>query len=388
MTEIVVQKYGGSSVADIAKLERVADRVTATAYQGRKVCVVVSAMGRTTDDLIRLANQITDSPPRRELDMLLSSGERIAMALLAMAIQKRGLEAISFTGSQSGIITNDRHSGARIIEVRPSVSRTNWKETRWSSLPASRECPIAGRSPRSAGVVPIRLLSPWRQRLGASCEICSDVDGVYTADPRVVPEAQRLDSISYEEMQELAEHGAKVLNAQAVEWARRSGIRVYARATHAEGGGTQVGAQDSGREACGVATATGLVRLHLKTNAAVLGAHLAEADVSLWRLSDDGTGAVALFSTDDLPDWVGLKRSLQERFGAQLEVAENLAAVSVVGTALGSANVSARALGEAERSGVQILGIDTSPLRITLLVSPQEAAKLARALHAIFLPSP
>ena len=149
-----------------------------------------------------------------------------------------------------------------------------------------------------------------------------------------------------------------------------------------------MGAQDSGREACGIATASGLVRLNLKTNATQLGAVLAEAEVPLWRLADDGTGAVALFAIDNLPDWTGLKRSLQERFGVQLEVAENLAAVSVVGTALGSANVSARALGEAERSGVEILGIDTSPLRITLLVSPQEAAKLARALHAVFLPGP
>jgi aspartokinase len=175
------------------------------------------------------------------------------------------------------------------------------------------------------------------------------------------------------------------LNAQAVEWARGFGIQIYARATHTEGGGTQVGAQSSGREACGVATATGLVRLLLKTSAAQLGAVLAEAEVPLWRLADDGTGAVALFAIDNLPDWAGLRRSLEDRFGSQLEVLENLAAVSVVGTSLGSANASARALGEAERSGVQILGIDTSPLRITLLVNPQEASPLARALHAIFL---
>jgi aspartate kinase len=201
----------------------------------------------------------------------------------------------------------------------------------------------------------------------------------------VVPEAQRLDTISYEEMQELAEHGAKVLNAQAVEWARRSGIRIYARATDGEGGGTQVGAQGSGREACGIATATGLVRLHLKTNAVQLGAILAEAEVPLWRLAGDGSGAVALFAIDNLPDWTGLQRSLQVRFGALLEIEENLAAVSVVGTALGPASLSARALGEAERSGVQILGIDTSPLRITLLVDPSDGANLARALHGVFL---
>jgi aspartate kinase len=381
MTETVVQKYGGSSVADIPKLQRVADRVTTTAKQGKRVCVVVSAMGRTTDDLILLANQITDSPPRRELDMLLSTGERITMALLAMAIQKRGLEAISFTGSQSGIITNDRHSGARIIEVRPIRIQDELERNKvvivagFQGMSYRREITTLGRGGSDTTAV----------ALAASCEICSDVDGVYTADPRVVPEARRLDSISYEEMQELAEHGAKVLNAQAVEWARRSGIQIYARATDARGGGTQVGFQGSGLEACGVATATGLVRLHLKTNAAQLGAVLAAAEVPLWRLADDGTGATALFTIDNLPDWPGLSRSLRERFGAHLDIAENLAAVSVVGTALGNASISARFLGEAERLGVRVLGIDASPLRITLLVNPEDAGTLARALHTMFL---
>jgi aspartate kinase len=382
MPDTVVQKYGGSSVADIAKLERVADRVTATASQGRQVCVVVSAMGRTTDDLIRLAHQITDSPPRRELDMLLSSGERIAMALLAMAIQKRGLEAISFTGSQSGIITNDRHSGARIIEVRPVRIQDELERNKvvivagFQGMSYRREITTLGRGGSDTTAVALAAA------LGATCEICSDVDGVYTADPRVVPEARRLDSISYDEMQELAEHGAKVLNAQAVEWARRAGIRVYARATHSEGGGTLVGHDASGREACGVATASGLVRLRLNANAAVLGAQLAEAGVSLWRLSDDGAGSIALFSTDDLPDWVGLKRSLQDRFGAELSIRENLAAVSVVGTGLGSANQSASVLSEAARGGTSVLGIDSSPLRITLLVRPEDSAALARSLHS------
>lgn len=384
MTDIVVQKYGGSSVADIPKLERVADRVTATARQGKRVCVVVSAMGRTTDDLIRLANQITDSPQRRELDMLLSTGERITMALLAMAIQKRGLEAISFTGSQSGIITNDRHSGARIIEVRPIRIQDELERNKvvivagFQGMSYRREITTLGRGGSDTTAVALAAA------LGASCEICSDVDGVYTADPRVVPDAHRLDSISYEEMQELAEHGAKVLNAQAVEWARRSGIHIYARATHVDGGGTQVGAQGSGREACGVASAAGLVRLQLKGDVAHLGAALAAAGVPLWRLADDGTGAMALFAIDNLPDWTGFKRSLQDRFGAQLTIAENLAAVSVVGTALGHANLAEKALGEAERLGIRIIGIDTSPLRITALVNPQDAAALTRSLHTLF----
>ena len=269
--EIVVQKYGGSSVADVPRLERVADRIARTAREGKRVCVVVSAMGRTTDQLLALAREITDSPPRRELDMLLSTGERIAMALLAMAIQKRGLEAISFTGSQSGIMTNDRHSGARIIEVRPVRIQDELERDKivivagFQGMSYKREITTLGRGGSDTTAVALAAA------LGASyCEICSDVDGVYTADPRVVAEALRLDTISYPEMQELAEHGAKVLNAQAVEWAEKAGIWIYARATHSEGGGTRVGNHASGRRACGVACARKLVRLRARGSASSL----------------------------------------------------------------------------------------------------------------------
>src|SRR5437762_5942903 len=230
--EIVVQKYGGSSVADVPKLERVADRIARTAREGKRVCVVVSAMGKATDQLIALAKQVTESPPRRELDMLLSTGERIAMALLAMAIQKHGLEAISFTGSQSGIMTNDRHSGARIIEVRPVRIQDELERDKivivagFQGVSYRREITTLGRGGSDTTAVALAAA------LGAEyCEICSDVDGVYTADPRVVPSALRIATLSYEETQELAESGAKVLNAQAVEFAKEKGIAIYARAT-------------------------------------------------------------------------------------------------------------------------------------------------------------
>src|SRR5499433_3917963 len=183
--QIVVQKYGGSSVADVSRIEQVAERVVRTAREGARVCVVVSAMGKTTDELIALARQITEAPPRRELDMLLSTGERIAMALLAMAIEKRGLEAISFTGSQSGIITNDRHSGARIIEVRPIRIQDELERNKvvivagFQGMSYRREITTLGRGGSDTTAVALAAA------LGASCEICSDVDGVYTADPRV-----------------------------------------------------------------------------------------------------------------------------------------------------------------------------------------------------------
>ena len=384
--EIVVQKYGGSSVADVPKLERVADRIARTAREGKRVCVVVSAMGRTTDQLLALAREITDSPPRRELDMLLSTGERIAMALLAMAIQKRGLEAISFTGSQSGIMTNDRHSGARIIEVRPVRIQDELERDKivivagFQGMSYKREITTLGRGGSDTTAVALAAA------LGASyCEICSDVDGVYTADPRVVAEALRLDTISYPEMQELAEHGAKVLNAQAVEWAEKAGIQIYARATHSEAGGTRVGNQASGRRACGVACARNLVRLRARGPASSLGRSLADEGISLWRLADDGSGTVAVFSKEDLPDWLALKRRLLDRFGEGLAVEEDLAAISVVGTGLAPASEVSRALDEVARTETGALGIDTSPLRLTLLVRPSDSEKLTRALHQAFV---
>jgi len=384
--EIVVQKYGGSSVADVPKLERVADRIARTAREGKRVCVVVSAMGRTTDQLLALSREITDSPPRRELDMLLSTGERIAMALLAMAIQKRGLEAISFTGSQSGIMTNDRHSGARIIEVRPVRIQDELERDKivivagFQGMSYKREITTLGRGGSDTTAVALAAA------LGASyCEICSDVDGVYTADPRVVAEALRLDTISYPEMQELSEHGAKVLNAQAVEWAEKAGIQIYARATHSEAGGTRVGNQASGRRACGVACARNLVRLRARGPASSLGRSLADEGVSLWRLSDDGSGTVAVFSKEDLPDWLALKRRLLDRFGEGLAVEEDLAAISVVGTGLAPASEVSRALDEVARTETGALGIDTSPLRLTLLVRPSDSEKLTRALHQAFV---
>src|SRR2546425_2636856 len=229
---IVVQKYGGSSVADATRLKKVAERVMKTRREGHDVVVVVSAMGDTTDDLLALAKQVSPNPDRRELDMLLTAGERISMALLAMAIRELGGDAISFTGSQSGIITNDRHVDARIVEVRPIRVQDELSRGRivviagYQGVSYRREITTLGRGGSDTTAVAMAAA------LGAEyCEICSDVDGVYTADPRVVPEARRIGTLSYEETQELAESGAKVLNAQAVEFAKDQGIAIYARAT-------------------------------------------------------------------------------------------------------------------------------------------------------------
>ena len=229
---IVVQKYGGSSVADVTRIRQVAERIMRTRAAGHDVAVVVSAMGDTTDELLALARNVAANPDRRELDMLLSAGERISMALLSLAIKELGGDAISFTGSQSGIITNDRHVDARIIEVRPFRVQDELARGRvvviagYQGVSYRREVTTLGRggSDTTAVAMAAALGAEW-------CEICSDVDGVYTADPRVVPGARRVGALTYEETQELAEAGAKVLNAQAVEFAKEKGIAIYARAT-------------------------------------------------------------------------------------------------------------------------------------------------------------
>jgi aspartate kinase len=372
MKPVVVQKYGGSSVADPARLGRVADRVAATAALGKRVVVVVSAMGKTTDELLALARTVTPTPPRRELDMLLSCGERISMALLAMALEQRGLSAISFTGSQSGILTNDRHSGARIIEVRPVRIEDELARDKvvivagFQGMSYKREITTLGRggSDTTAVALAAALSAEY-------CEICSDVDGVYSADPRVVPEAKRLDAISYDEMQELAEHGAKVLNAQAVEWAKKEKITIYARATTSPAGGdgnqTRVGG-DVTREKRGAVAVTGTKRVTIAR-----GDVLAIVDEERIALRHAAGGAVR-FVRDDVPDWP----RVEQRLAAAGARVEEHGEVTIVGTGVGS---DAATLRRALAAAGEVHEWDAAPLRVTLTVAPERVDDVTRALH-------
>jgi len=382
---IVVQKYGGSSVADVGKLRRVAARVVETAKTGRRVCVVVSAMGDTTDELLELARKVSPAPPRRELDMLVSCGERISMALLSMAIAELGQEAISFTGSQSGILTNDRHSGARIIEVRPVRIQDELERGKivivagFQGVSYKREITTLGRGGSDTTAVALAAA------LGAEyCEICSDVDGVYSADPRIVDAPRLVQAISYDEMQELAEHGARVLNPQAVEFARSAGIAIYARATASasalEGGTRVAGPTGTRRGAVGVTGMRDLTRVRVEAGRArELAAALERDGVALKRFSVDGSGASAVFVRDDLPDWPAVRARLG---AAQIE--EDLAAASVVGEGVGADPACLRRALEAAR-GVEILGVDASPLRLTLYLPPARLDEVVRSLHRVFI---
>ena len=241
MQPVVVQKYGGSSVADVERILKVADRIVATRNAGRRVVAVVSAMGKTTDGLVKLAHEVCDTPDRRELDMLLTAGERISMSLLAMAVRARGLPATSLTGSQCGILTNDAPGGARVVEVRPYRVQDALDQGHvvivagFQGVSYRREVTTLGRGGGDTTAVALAAA------LGAeSCEIYSDVDGVYSADPRVVGDARRLDSLSHDEMLAMARCGAKVLAADAVAYARMHGIALYARAQDGRTGETIV----------------------------------------------------------------------------------------------------------------------------------------------------
>ncbi len=392
---IVVQKYGGSSVADVQKIQKVADKVAATKAAGKDVVVVVSAMGDTTDELLALAKQVCESPARRELDMLLSTGERISMALLSMALNARGVPAVSFTGSQSGIVTNEAHANARIVEVRPFRVQDELAGGKvvivagYQGVSYKREVTTLGRGGSDTTAVALAAA------LEADCEIYSDVEGVYTADPRVVPAARRLAELSYEEMQELAEAGAKVLNAQAVEFAKERGIAIYARATR--GGAETVVRRFPPRmpgRVVGVTSESGLVGL--TTAAAEAGpdrllallAWLDERQVAGKQLlfqewpAAGGAGSLVL-SLENLHDFSALRRDLARRFEAAVTLREGIGAVSAIGAGINADFANLRRACQVVRGlGAVILGVSTSGFRISLLLEDRVLPDAVRALHA------
>ena len=239
---LIVQKFGGSSVADAESIKRVAARIAATKRSGQQVVVVVSAMGDTTDELIDLANQVSPMPNGRELDMLLTAGERISMALLAMAISNLGLEARSFTGSQAGIITTSTHGRARVIDVTPGRIQEALNEGAIAIVAGfqgiaqdTKDITTLGRGGSDTTAVALAAA------LDADvCEIYTDVDGVFSADPRIVPAARNLKSVTYEEMLELAASGAKVLHLRCVEYARRFNLPIHVRSSFSNLEGTWV----------------------------------------------------------------------------------------------------------------------------------------------------
>jgi aspartate kinase len=399
---IVVQKYGGSSVADADKMRQVAERVMRTRRQGHDVCVVVSAMGHTTDELLALARKITPNPERRELDMLLSAGERISMALLSMAIRELGGDAISFTGSQSGIITNDRHADARIIEVRPFRVQDELARGKivvvagYQGVSYRKEVTTLGRggSDTTAVAMAAALGAEW-------CEICSDVDGVYSADPRLVPAARRIGMLSYQETQEMAEAGAKVLNAQAVEFAKEKGIAIYARATQgplpgsdpsSDGTVVRKDLQRPPGTVIGVASQKDLLLLDCRGSPDPLLALLDDQAVTGKQLhfsapgGRDG-GLSMVISRENLHEEQRLRALLTEKLEGRARIIDGQGAVSVIGAGINASWANLRRGNEA-LVGMDPCGIATSSFRITWLLDRTRVDDAVRVLHRTFLEQP
>jgi aspartate kinase len=407
---LVVQKYGGSSVADAEGIKRVAQRIVATRKAGDQVVVAVSAMGDSTDELIDLANQVSPQPPGRELDMLLTAGERISMALLAMAIASLGMEARSFTGSQAGVITDAVHGRARIIDVTPG---------RISSALAEGAIPIvAGFQGVSQTTKDITTLGrggtdTTAVALAAAlhadvCEIYTDVDGVFSADPRIVPTARRLPRISYEEMLEMAACGAKVLVPRCVEYARRYGVPVHVRSSFSDKTGTWVmgHATDESEEAgMEQAIISGVAHDRSEAKITVVGVPdqvgvaarifgiVAEAGINIDMIVQN-VSAIATGRTDisfTLPGSDGhtaleLLRAAQDEVGFQeLLYDDRIGKVSLIGAGMRShPGISAKFFGALAEAGVNIGMISTSEIRISVVVSQNDVDAAVNATHKAF----
>ncbi len=408
---LVVQKYGGSSVADAEGIRRVARRIVATRNGGDQVVVVVSAMGDSTDELIDLANQVSPQPPGRELDMLLTAGERISMALLAMAIASLGMEARSFTGSQAGVITDAVHGRARIIDVTPGRIATALAE---GAIPivagfqgvsqTTKDITTLGRG--GSDTTAVALAAALHADV---CEIYTDVDGVFTEDPRLVPGARRIPRITYEEMLELAACGAKVLMPRCVEYARRYGLPIHVRSSFSDRVGTWVTGHsgDDEAEEAGMEQAiiSGVAHDRSEAKITVVGVPdrvgeaarifgiIAEAGINIDMIVQN-VSAIATGRTDisftlpgaDGKQAVELLRAAQDTVGFQeLLYDDRIGKVSLIGAGMRShPGVSAKFFAALAGAGVNIEMISTSEIRISVVVSQSAVDTAVNATHKAF----
>jgi len=404
---IVVQKYGGSSVADAEGIKRVAQRIVEAKKDGHDVVVVVSAMGDTTDELIDLAEQVSPLPPPRELDMLLTAGERMSMALLAMAIGNLGQEAHSFTGSQAGVITDGSHGRAKIIDVTPGRIEQALEKGAVAIVAGfqgvsqdTKDITTLGRGGSDTTAVALAAA------LGAEvCEIYSDVDGVFTADPRIVPTARKRDVISYEEMLEMAASGAKILHLRCVEYARRYDMPIHVRSSFSHRTGTWIAHDNAKADLMEQAIIAGVAHDRSEAKITVVGvpdkvgeaARIFEAlseaqvnldmivqnvsqaatnrtDISFTLPRDDGQGAMSALAR--LKDEVGYDSLLYD---------DRIGKVSLIGAGMRShPGVTAKFFAALASSGVNIEMISTSEIRISVIVDEAQIDAAVTATHSAF----
>jgi aspartate kinase len=408
---LVVQKYGGSSVADADGIKRVAQRIVATRKAGHSVVVAVSAMGDTTDDLYDLASQVSPVPPGRELDMLLTAGERISMALLAMAIANLGLEARSFTGSQAGVITDSTHGRARIIDVTPGRIQSALDA---GAIPIvagfqgvsqdSKDVTTLGRG--GTDTTAVALAAALRADV---CEIYTDVDGVFTADPRIVPTARRLPRIAYEDMLEMAACGSKVLMVRCVEYARRYGIPIHVRSSFSSREGTWVTTavtpEDSEETPMEQAIISGVAHDTNEAKITVVGVPdkvgeaarifraVADASINIdmivQNISAAATGRTDISFTlpraDGQAAMTALNALRHEIGFDSLLYDDRIGKISLVGAGMRSnPGVSATFFGALAEAGVNIEMISTSEIRISVVVDENDVSVAVNATHDAF----
>jgi aspartate kinase len=403
---LVVQKYGGSSVANAERIKRVAERIVNTRKAGHDVVAIVSAMGDTTDELLDLASQVSPVPPGRELDMLLTAGERISMALLAMAIHNLGYEARSYTGSQAGVITTSSHGRARIIDVTPGRLRSALDEGAIAIVAGfqgvsqdTKDITTLGRGGSDTTAVAVAAA------LHADiCEIYTDVDGVFTADPRIVPNARRIEKITYEEMLELAACGAKVLMLRCVEYARRYALPIHVRSSYSLKPGTIVtGSMED--LAVEQAMITGVAHDRSEAKITIVGvpdepgmaARIFEIvataetnlDMIVQNVSTEGTGRTDISFTlpkTDGPAAMAVLSKAQEKVGFKtLLFDDHIGKVSLIGAGMRShPGVAAQFFAAMADAGVNIEMISTSEIRVSVVCRDTDLDSAVRAVHDAF----
>jgi aspartate kinase len=400
---LIVQKYGGTSVADAERIKRVAERIVTARRDHHDVVVVVSAMGHTTDELIALAQQVSPLPPGREMDMLLTSGERISMALLAMAIANLGLQAKSFTGSQAGIITDSTHGKARIIDVTPGRIRTALDEGHIVIVAGFQGVSVESKDITTLGrggsdTTAVALAAALRADI---CEIYTDVEGVFTADPRLVPHARKLDRISYEDMLEMAASGAGVLMLRCVEYGRRQHIPIHVRSSFTQAPGTWVveGSQMEQAIISGVAHDRSEAKVTVvgvpdkPGEAAAIFRALADAGVNIDMIVQNISAAATartdisftLPKTDLVTAMEALSR-VQASVGFDSLISDDhIGKVSLVGAGMKShPGVSATFFGALADAGVNVEIISTSEIRISVVCRDTDVPAAVLAVHDAF----
>ena len=398
---LIVCKFGGTSVASPERIRNVAKRLVARKQEGNQVVAVVSAMGKTTDELMGLAAAVSDNPPNRELDRLLSTGEQVSMSLLAMAIEARGYRAMSFTGRQAGIETDGTHAKAKIVKVhneRILAALANGYipvVAGFQGIDANGDITTLGRGGSDTTAVAVA----WG--IGADvCEIYSDVDGVYSADPRICPHARKLDEISYDDMLEMSAAGSGVLQMRAVEFARKFGVVIHSRSAFSDAPGTFVKeGTDMMEEAVitGIAHDTSEVKVTIRgvpdtTGVAArvfsgLAANMVNTDMIIQNISEEGITDISFTcpGADLARAKETLERIVPEINAREIAIDENIAKVSLVGTGMKSSpGVAARAFTVLGENKINILAISTSPIRLSIVVDSAQAAQAVQVLHTAF----